>query len=74
MGGGYPGAGGPGGKREYMKFLGAGLDGGGKKAFSGGTLAANPLSCGASTPFSTTWRSSRHRKSITKPRGSSGFL
>ena len=43
--GGYPGAGGVGGKREYMKFLGAGLDGGGKKALSGGTLAANPLSC-----------------------------
>jgi len=45
--GGYPGAGGLGGKREYMKFLGAGLDEGGKKAFSGGTLAANPLSCAA---------------------------
>jgi glutamate-1-semialdehyde 2,1-aminomutase len=43
--GGYPGAGGLGGKREYMKFLGAGLDGGGKKALSGGTLAAAPLSC-----------------------------
>ena len=45
--GGYPGAGGLGGRKEYMKFLGAGLDGGGKKAFSGGTLAANPLSCAA---------------------------
>jgi glutamate-1-semialdehyde 2,1-aminomutase len=45
--GGYPGAGGIGGKREHMKFLGAGLDGGGKKALSGGTLAANPLSCAA---------------------------
>jgi len=43
--GGFPGAGGLGGKREYMKFLGAGLDGGGKKALSGGTLAATPLSC-----------------------------
>ena len=43
--GGYPGAGGLGGKREYMKFLGAGLDGGGKRALSGGTLAATPLSC-----------------------------
>jgi glutamate-1-semialdehyde 2,1-aminomutase len=43
--GGYPGAGGLGGKREYMKFLGAGLDGGEKKALSGGTLAATPLSC-----------------------------
>ncbi|MEA4969026.1 MAG: aminotransferase class III-fold pyridoxal phosphate-dependent enzyme [Candidatus Pelethousia sp.] len=45
--GGYPGAGGLGGKKEYMRFLGAGLDGGGKKALSGGTLAANPLSCAA---------------------------
>ena len=43
--GGYPGAGGVGGKREFMQYLGAGLDGGGKKALSGGTLAANPLSC-----------------------------
>ncbi|MDL2258592.1 aminotransferase class III-fold pyridoxal phosphate-dependent enzyme [Eubacteriales bacterium OttesenSCG-928-K08] len=45
--GGYPGAGGLGGKNEYMKFLGAGLDGNSKKALSGGTLAANPLSCAA---------------------------
>ncbi len=45
--GGYPGAGGLGGKREFMKYLGAGLDGGGKKALSGGTLAATPLSCAA---------------------------
>lgn len=29
--GGYPGAGGIGGKREYMKYLGAGLDSSGKK-------------------------------------------
>jgi glutamate-1-semialdehyde 2,1-aminomutase len=44
--GGYPGAGGLGGKDEYMKFLGAGLDEhGGKKALVGGTLAATPLSC-----------------------------
>jgi glutamate-1-semialdehyde 2,1-aminomutase len=45
--GGYPGAGGLGGKNQYMKYLGAGLDGNTKKAFSGGTLAANPLSCAA---------------------------
>ena len=47
--GGYPGAGGVGGKREYMKYLGAGLDGAVKikKAFCGGTLSANPLSCAA---------------------------
>ena len=45
--GGYPGAGGIGGKKEYMKYLGAGLDGDQKihKAFMGGTLAATPISC-----------------------------
>jgi glutamate-1-semialdehyde 2,1-aminomutase len=45
--GGYPGAGGIGGKKEYMKYLGAGLDGSTKvkKAFMGGTLAATPISC-----------------------------
>jgi len=45
--GGYPGAGGLGGKKEYMKYLAAGLESGGKhkKALVGGTMAANPLSC-----------------------------
>jgi glutamate-1-semialdehyde 2,1-aminomutase len=45
--GGYPGAGGLGGRREYMKYLAAGIHGGGKhkKALIGGTMAANPLSC-----------------------------
>ncbi len=45
--GGYPGAGGVGGKKEYMKYLSAGIAGGSKqkKALVGGTLAANPLSC-----------------------------
>ncbi len=45
--GGYPGAGGIGGKKEYMKYLGAGLDGSTKvkKAFMGGTMAATPISC-----------------------------
>lgn len=45
--GGYPGAGGLGGKREYMRFLSAGIAGGPKqkKALIGGTLAATPLSC-----------------------------
>lgn len=44
--GGYPGAGGLGGKKEYMKYLGAGLQGSKtKKALVGGTMAANPLSC-----------------------------
>lgn len=45
--GGYPGAGGIGGKKEYMKYLGAGLDGNQKvhKALIGGTMAATPISC-----------------------------
>ncbi|MDO5025760.1 MAG: aminotransferase class III-fold pyridoxal phosphate-dependent enzyme [Trueperella sp.] len=44
IGGGYP-AGGLGGRKEYMKYLGAGIQGGKvKKALVGGTLAANPLS------------------------------
>lgn len=42
--GGYPAAGGIGGKREIMEGLAAGLQGG-KKVKVGGTLAANPLSC-----------------------------
>ncbi len=47
--GGYPSAGGIGGKREYMKYLAAGIQGGAKhkKALIGGTMAANPLSCAA---------------------------
>jgi glutamate-1-semialdehyde 2,1-aminomutase len=45
--GGYPGAGGLGGKKEYMQYLSAGIAGGAKvkKALVGGTMAANPLSC-----------------------------
>jgi len=45
--GGYPGAGGLGGKREYMKYLSSGIGGSDKhkKALIGGTMAANPLSC-----------------------------
>ena len=43
--GGYPSAGGLGGKDEYMKYLSAGIAGGKvKKALIGGTMAANPLS------------------------------
>ncbi|MCR4563185.1 MAG: aminotransferase class III-fold pyridoxal phosphate-dependent enzyme, partial [Clostridiales bacterium] len=49
IGGGYPAAGAIGGKREYMQYLGAGLDATGNKkihkAFTGGTLSANPLTC-----------------------------
>ena len=45
--GGYPGAGGLGGKKEYMKYLASGIEGGvkQKKALTGGTMSANPLSC-----------------------------
>ena len=46
--GGYPGAGGVGGHRDCMQFLGAGLDSSGKKvkkAMCGGTMAATPISC-----------------------------
>ncbi len=45
--GGYPGAGGIGGKAEYMEHLGAGLSGSTKKpkALVGGTMAATPISC-----------------------------
>lgn len=43
--GGYPGAGGIGGKQDYMRYLTAGLEAGVKKALVGGTLAATPVSC-----------------------------
>ena len=45
--GGYPGAGGLGGKDEYMRYLAAGIQTGDKihKALVGGTMAATPLSC-----------------------------
>jgi glutamate-1-semialdehyde 2,1-aminomutase len=42
--GGYPAAGGIGGKREYVSLMAAGVATLGKKAYVGGTLAANPLS------------------------------
>lgn len=42
--GGYPAAGGVGGKAEYVSRLAAGVGGMKKKAYCGGTLAANPLS------------------------------
>lgn len=44
--GGYPGAGGLGGRRDIMKYLASGVEGN-KKAYVGGTLTANPLSCAA---------------------------
>jgi glutamate-1-semialdehyde 2,1-aminomutase len=43
--GGYPMAGGVGGRREVMKHFAAGIGGTGERAYIGGTLAANPLSC-----------------------------
>ena len=46
VGHGYPSAAAIGGKEEIMKYCAAGV-GGGKRAYSGGTLAANPLTCAA---------------------------
>ena len=43
--GGYPGAGGVGGRKEYAELMAAGLATGKHRAYVGGTLAANPLSC-----------------------------
>jgi glutamate-1-semialdehyde 2,1-aminomutase len=46
--GGYPMAGGIGGRKEIMALLAGGIGGaGGKRVFVGGTLSANPLSCAA---------------------------
>ncbi|MCR4407239.1 MAG: aminotransferase class III-fold pyridoxal phosphate-dependent enzyme [Anaerolineae bacterium] len=43
--GGYPMAGGVGGRREVMMCFAAGIGGTGERAYVGGTLSANPLSC-----------------------------
>lgn len=45
--GGYPMAGGVGGKKEIMLHFAAGISGTGERAYVGGTLSANPLSCAA---------------------------
>jgi len=45
--GGYPMAGGVGGKKEIMLHFAAGISGTGGRAYVGGTLSANPLSCAA---------------------------
>jgi glutamate-1-semialdehyde 2,1-aminomutase len=45
--GGYPAAGGVGGRREVMATLAAGLQGSAERAYVGGTLSANPMSCAA---------------------------
>jgi len=43
--GGYPAAGGLGGRRDVMSVLAAGVESGKARAYVGGTLSANPLSC-----------------------------
>ncbi|MHA1732918.1 MAG: aspartate aminotransferase family protein [Promethearchaeota archaeon] len=43
--GGYPMAGGIGGRREIMELVAAGVEGTKKRAYVGGTLSANPVSC-----------------------------
>src|SRR5512142_276342 len=43
--GGYPMAGGVGGRADVMKCFAAGIGGTGERAYIGGTLSANPLSC-----------------------------
>ncbi len=43
--GGYPMAGGVGGRTDVMKCFAAGIGGTGERAYIGGTLSANPLSC-----------------------------
>lgn len=45
--GGYPAAGGLGGRRDLMEHLAAGIQGNKKRAMVGGTMAANPLSSAA---------------------------
>lgn len=45
--GGYPAAGGVGGRRDLIQRMAAGLESGKKRAYVGGTLAANPLSAAA---------------------------
>jgi len=45
--GGYPAAGGVGGRRDVMQCFAAGIQGMKKRAMVGGTLSANPLSCAA---------------------------
>ncbi len=45
--GGYPAAGGLGGRRDLILRMAAGLESGKKRAYVGGTLAANPLSAAA---------------------------
>jgi glutamate-1-semialdehyde 2,1-aminomutase len=43
--GGYPAAGGLGGRRDVMGALAAGIEAGKARAYVGGTLSANPMTC-----------------------------
>ncbi len=45
--GGFPMAGGVGGREDVMSCMAAGVKAGKKRAYVGGTLSANPLSCAA---------------------------
>jgi len=45
--GGYPMAGGVGGRADVVRTFAAGIGGTGERAYIGGTLSANPLSCAA---------------------------
>jgi glutamate-1-semialdehyde 2,1-aminomutase len=45
--GGYPAAGGVGGSRDVMSVVASGVDTSKQRAYCGGTLSANPLSCAA---------------------------
>lgn len=45
--GGYPMAGGVGGRREVVEHFAPGIGGTGERAYIGGTLSANPMSCAA---------------------------
>ena len=45
--GGYPSAGGLGGRRDLMRCVAAGIESGKRRAYVGGTMAANPLSAAA---------------------------
>ncbi len=45
--GGYPGAGGVGGRSDLISLLAAGVEGHTKRAYVGGTLSANPVSAAA---------------------------
>ncbi|MFX1274262.1 MAG: aspartate aminotransferase family protein [Promethearchaeota archaeon] len=47
IGHGFPSAGAIGGRREVISVVAGGIAGGARKAYTGGTIAANPLTCAA---------------------------